>query len=149
MDWSHEGRGTGGSVGRSSWIPIRGSILSLRRDLSRCIWESIAFECSEGAKSFGIQSSTLKWVLELARPYMPLVFHIRASGDNPQATDALSVQSLPIGNTCPEDIQRRLTPNLSDLLRHPEQMCFTSGGFSGDICSVSWTCAILSNFILS
>ena len=29
------------------------------------------------------------------------------------------VQSLPIGNTCPEDIQRRLTPHLSDLLRHP------------------------------
>ena len=32
------------------------------------------------------------------------------------------VQSLPIGNTCPEDIQRRLTPHLSDPLRHPEQM---------------------------
>ena len=32
------------------------------------------------------------------------------------------VQSLPIGNTCPEDIQRRLTPHPSDLLRHPEQM---------------------------
>jgi hypothetical protein len=32
------------------------------------------------------------------------------------------VQSLPIGNTCPEDIQRRLTSHLSDLLRHPEQM---------------------------
>jgi hypothetical protein len=32
------------------------------------------------------------------------------------------VQSLPIGNTCPEDIQRRLTPQPSDLLRHPEQM---------------------------
>jgi hypothetical protein len=29
-------------LARSSWIPIRGSILSLRRDLSRCIWESIA-----------------------------------------------------------------------------------------------------------
>ena len=49
----------------------------------------VGIDCSEGAKSFGIQSSTLKWVLELARPYMPLVFHIRASGDNPQATDAL------------------------------------------------------------
>jgi Tat protein secretion system quality control protein TatD with DNase activity len=44
---------------------------------------------SEGAKPFGIQQSTLKWVLALARPYMPLVFHIRASEDNPQATDAL------------------------------------------------------------
>ena len=32
------------------------------------------------------------------------------------------VQSLPIGNTCPEDVQRRLTPHPSDLLSHPEQM---------------------------
>ena len=32
------------------------------------------------------------------------------------------VQSLPIGNTCPEDIQKRLTPHPLDLLRHPEQM---------------------------
>jgi hypothetical protein len=30
--------------------------------------------------------------------------------------------SLPIGNTCPEDVQRRLAPHPSDLLRHPEQM---------------------------
>ena len=49
----------------------------------------VGIDCSEGAKPFGIQSSTLKWVLALARPYMPLVFHIRASGDSPQATDAL------------------------------------------------------------
>ena len=49
----------------------------------------VGIDCSEGAKPFGIQSSTLKWVLELARPYMPLVFHIRVSGDSPQATDAL------------------------------------------------------------
>jgi Tat protein secretion system quality control protein TatD with DNase activity len=40
-------------------------------------------------KPFGIQQSTLKWVLALARPYMPLVFHIRASGDSPQATETL------------------------------------------------------------
>ena len=49
----------------------------------------VGIDCSEGAKPFGIQSSTLKWVLALARPYMPLVFHIWASGDSPQATDAL------------------------------------------------------------
>jgi Tat protein secretion system quality control protein TatD with DNase activity len=49
----------------------------------------VGIDCSEGAKPFGIQWSTLKWVLALARPYMPLVFHIRASGDNPQAMDAL------------------------------------------------------------
>jgi Tat protein secretion system quality control protein TatD with DNase activity len=46
-------------------------------------------DCSEGAKPFGIQKSTLQWVLALARPYMPLVLHIRASGDSPQATDTL------------------------------------------------------------
>ena len=28
-------------------------------------------------------------MLALARPYMPLVFHIGASGDSPQATDTL------------------------------------------------------------
>ena len=44
----------------------------------------VGIDCSEGAKHFGIQSSTLKWVSVLARPYMPLVFHIRASGDNPR-----------------------------------------------------------------
>ena len=49
----------------------------------------VGIDCSEGAKPFGMQSSTLKWVLALARPYMPLVFHIRASGDSPQAMDAL------------------------------------------------------------
>ena len=49
----------------------------------------VGIDCSEGAKPFGIQSSTLKWVLALARPYMPLVFHIGASGDSPQATDTL------------------------------------------------------------
>ena len=46
----------------------------------------VGIDCSEGARPFGMQSSTLKWVLALARPYMPLVFHIRASGDSPQAT---------------------------------------------------------------
>jgi hypothetical protein len=48
----------------------------------------VGIDCSEGAKPFGIQRSTLKWVLALAQPYIPLVFHIRASGDSPQATDA-------------------------------------------------------------
>ena len=42
----------------------------------------VGIDCSEGAKPFGIQQITLKWVLALARPYMPLVFHIRASGDS-------------------------------------------------------------------
>ena len=32
------------------------------------------------------------------------------------------VQSSPIGNTCPEDVQWRLVPHPSDLLCHPEQM---------------------------
>jgi Tat protein secretion system quality control protein TatD with DNase activity len=32
----------------------------------------VGIDCSEGAKPFGIQSNTLKWVLALARPYMPL-----------------------------------------------------------------------------
>jgi Tat protein secretion system quality control protein TatD with DNase activity len=36
----------------------------------------VGMDCSEGAKPFGIQKSTLKWALALARPYMPLVFHI-------------------------------------------------------------------------
>ena len=46
-------------------------------------------DCSEGAKPFGIQKSTLRWVLALARPYMPLVLHIRASGEGPQKIDTL------------------------------------------------------------
>jgi Tat protein secretion system quality control protein TatD with DNase activity len=54
----------------------------------------VGIDCSEGAKPFGIQRSTLKWVLALARPYMPLVFHIRASGDNPQAMDTLCREVL-------------------------------------------------------
>jgi hypothetical protein len=49
----------------------------------------VGMDCSEGTKPFGIQKSTLQWVLALARPYMPLVLHIRASGENPQATDML------------------------------------------------------------
>jgi TatD DNase family protein len=49
----------------------------------------VGIDCSEEAKPFGIQQSTLKWVLALAWPYMPLLFHIRASGDSPQATDTL------------------------------------------------------------
>ena len=44
----------------------------------------VGIDCSEGAKPFRIQSNTLKWVLALARPYMPLVFHIRASGIAPR-----------------------------------------------------------------
>ena len=43
----------------------------------------VGMDCSEGAKPFGIQKSTLRWVLALARPYMPLVLHIRASGEGP------------------------------------------------------------------
>ena len=49
----------------------------------------VGMDCSEGAKPFGIQKSTLRWVLVLARPYMPLVLHIRVSGEGPQATDTL------------------------------------------------------------
>jgi Tat protein secretion system quality control protein TatD with DNase activity len=49
----------------------------------------VGMDCSEGAKPFGIQKSTLRWVLALARPYMPLVLHIRASGEDPEATDTL------------------------------------------------------------
>ena len=49
----------------------------------------VGMDCSEGAKPFGIQKSTLQWVLALARPYMPLVLHIRASGESPQASDTL------------------------------------------------------------
>jgi Tat protein secretion system quality control protein TatD with DNase activity len=49
----------------------------------------VGMDCSERAKPFRIQKSTLQWVLALARPYMPLVLHIRSSGDSPQATDTL------------------------------------------------------------
>jgi Tat protein secretion system quality control protein TatD with DNase activity len=50
----------------------------------------VGMDCSEGANyPFAIQKSTLRWVLALARPYMPLVLHVRASGEGPQATDAL------------------------------------------------------------
>ena len=49
----------------------------------------VGLYCSEGVKSFVVQYSTLRWVLALARPYMPLVLHVRASGEGPQATDAL------------------------------------------------------------
>jgi hypothetical protein len=60
----------------------------------------VGLDCREGAKPFGIQKSTLQWVLALARPYMPLVLHIRASGESPQASDipkglAPSLQSNP------------------------------------------------------
>ena len=44
----------------------------------------VGIDCSEGAKPFGIHQSTLKWVLSLACPYMPLVFHIQASGVAPR-----------------------------------------------------------------
>ena len=43
----------------------------------------VGMDCSEGAKPFGIQKSTLRWVLVLVRPYMPLVLHIRVSGGRP------------------------------------------------------------------
>jgi predicted metal-dependent TIM-barrel fold hydrolase len=43
----------------------------------------VGMDCSEGAKPFAIQKSTLRWVLALARPYMPLVLHVRASGEGP------------------------------------------------------------------
>ena len=49
----------------------------------------VGMDCSEGAKLFGIQKSTLRWVLVLARPFMPLVLHIRASGEGQEATDTL------------------------------------------------------------
>ena len=51
----------------------------------------VGMDCSEGAtrKPFDMQKSTLRWVLVLARPYMPLVLHVRASGEGPQATDIL------------------------------------------------------------
>ena len=51
-------------------------------------------DCSEGATPFDIQKSTLRWVLALARPYMPLMLHIRASGEGPQATDTLYQEVL-------------------------------------------------------
>jgi len=49
----------------------------------------VGLDCSEGAKPFAVQYSTLQWVLALARPYMPLVLHVRASGDSLQETAAL------------------------------------------------------------
>jgi Tat protein secretion system quality control protein TatD with DNase activity len=49
----------------------------------------VALDCSKGAKLFAVQYSTLRWVLALARPYMPLVLHVRVSEEDPQATDAL------------------------------------------------------------
>jgi len=41
----------------------------------------VGLDCSEGAKPFAVQYSTLQWVLALARPYMPLVLHVRAPGN--------------------------------------------------------------------
>ena len=49
----------------------------------------VGLDCSEGAKPFAVQYSTLRWVLAFARPGMPLVLHVRASGEGPKATDAL------------------------------------------------------------
>jgi len=49
----------------------------------------IGLDCSEGQPSFAIQLSTLRWALALCRPYLPLVLHVRASGDNPKDTDKL------------------------------------------------------------
>ena len=49
----------------------------------------IGLDCSEGAKPFAIQYSTLLWALSLARPYMPLVLHVRASEDSLRETTCL------------------------------------------------------------
>ena len=49
----------------------------------------VGLDCSEGAKPFAVQYSTLQWVLALARPYMPLVLHVRASEDSLRETAAL------------------------------------------------------------
>ena len=46
-------------------------------------------DCSEGAKPFAIQYRTLLWALSLARPYMPLVLHVRASENNLRETNCL------------------------------------------------------------
>ena len=46
----------------------------------------IGLDCSEGAKPFARQYSTLLWALSLARPYMPLVLHVRASGKRTACT---------------------------------------------------------------
>jgi Tat protein secretion system quality control protein TatD with DNase activity len=44
----------------------------------------VGMDCSEGTKPFAMRKSTLRWVLALARPYMPLVLHIRASAEGPR-----------------------------------------------------------------
>jgi len=49
----------------------------------------VGLDCIEGAKPFAVQYSTLLWVLALARPYMPLVLHVRASEDSLRETAAL------------------------------------------------------------
>jgi Tat protein secretion system quality control protein TatD with DNase activity len=37
----------------------------------------VGMDCSEGANPFAMQKSTLRWVMALAHPYMPLVLHVR------------------------------------------------------------------------
>jgi Tat protein secretion system quality control protein TatD with DNase activity len=49
----------------------------------------VALDSNKGAKLFDVQYSTLRWVLALARPYMPLVLHVWVSEEDPQVTDAL------------------------------------------------------------
>jgi Tat protein secretion system quality control protein TatD with DNase activity len=72
----------------------------------------VGMDCSEGAKAFGIQKSTLRWVLALARPYMPLVLHIRASGEGPQATDTLYGEVL--------GLMKALAPSLQSIPTSPK-----------------------------
>lgn len=49
----------------------------------------IGLDCSEGQPSFAIQLSTFRCALALCRPYLPLVLHVRVSGDNPKDTDKM------------------------------------------------------------
>ena len=51
--------------------------------------DEIGLDCSEGAKPFAIQYSTLLWSLSLARSYTPLVLHVRTSEDNLRETNCL------------------------------------------------------------
>ena len=54
----------------------------------------VGLDCSEGAKPFAVQYSTLLWVLALERPYMPLVLHVRASEDGIRETASLYRRGL-------------------------------------------------------
>ncbi|MDC9721115.1 MAG: TatD family hydrolase, partial [Gammaproteobacteria bacterium] len=48
----------------------------------------VGVDCSEGVEPFTLQFNTLKCALALCRPYLPLVLHIRASGNCPRETNA-------------------------------------------------------------